>query len=106
MCSGDLLVPLTSRARHYGQHEGSKYWLNPKSGPFDTLEDFRGIVVVSEPDEVVEQILELAERPIDHLVFDLPGQFDRYLESLELFAERVIPAVQAELDQAQGLRLR
>lgn len=80
--------------------EGSKYWLKPKSGSFDTLEDLRGIIVVGEPDEVVEQILELAERPIDHLVFDLRGQFDRYLESLELLAERVIPAVHAELGQA------
>jgi probable F420-dependent oxidoreductase len=80
--------------------EGSKFWLKPKSGAFQTIEDLRGIIVVGEPDEVVEQILEIAQRQVDHFVFDLRGQFDRYEESLELIAERVLPAVKAALTPA------
>lgn len=71
--------------------EGSKFWLKPKSGSFERIEDLKGIVVVGDPEEVVDQILELAERPIDHFVFDLRGQFDRYEETLELITERVMP---------------
>jgi probable F420-dependent oxidoreductase len=79
--------------------EGSKFWLKPKSGAFDTIEDLRGIAVVGEPDEVAQQIIEIAERQVDHFVFDLRGQFDRYEESLELIAERVLPQVRAQLVQ-------
>jgi probable F420-dependent oxidoreductase len=75
--------------------EGSKWWLPPRSGSFETIEDLKGILVVGEPDEVADQILELAERPIDHFVFDLRGQFERYEESLELIAERVLPRLRA-----------
>jgi probable F420-dependent oxidoreductase len=83
--------------------EGSKFWLKPKSGSFDTIDDLRGIVVVGDPDEVVDQILELSERPIDHFVFDLRGQFDRYEESLELIAERVLPSVRAKPANGDGV---
>jgi alkanesulfonate monooxygenase SsuD/methylene tetrahydromethanopterin reductase-like flavin-dependent oxidoreductase (luciferase family) len=76
--------------------EGSKFWLKPKSGSFETIDDLKGIVVVGDPEEVVDQILELAERPIDHFVFDLRAQFDRYEESLELIAERVLPRVRRQ----------
>jgi probable F420-dependent oxidoreductase len=76
--------------------EGSKFWLKPKSGAFETFEDLRGIVVAGDPEEVTEQILELAARQIDHFVIDLRGQFDHYEESLELIAERVLPALRAE----------
>jgi probable F420-dependent oxidoreductase len=77
--------------------EGSKYWLKPKAGAFETIDDLRGVIVAGSPPQVVEQILELAERPIDHFVFDLRAQFDRYEESLELIAEEVIPAVRQAL---------
>ncbi len=77
--------------------EGSKFWLKPPSGTFDTIEDLRGIAVVGEPEEVAEQILEIAERQVDHFVFDLRGQFDRYEASLELIAERVLPLVRAHV---------
>ena len=80
--------------------EGSKWWLKPKSGAFQTIEDLRGIIVVGDPNEVVEQVLEIAERTVDHFVFDLRGQFERYEESLELIAERVLPAVKSALAPA------
>ncbi|HEX2222236.1 MAG TPA: LLM class flavin-dependent oxidoreductase [Candidatus Limnocylindria bacterium] len=77
-----------------GSSEASKTWIAPPGG-FRTIEDIRGIAVVGEPDEVVEQIVEIAERGIDHFVFDLRMQFDRYEEVLHLIAERVLPALRA-----------
>ncbi len=77
-----------------GSSEASKTWIQPEGG-FQTIEDIRGIAVVGEPDEVVEQIVEIAERGIDHFVFDLRMQFDRYEATLELIAERVLPALKA-----------
>jgi probable F420-dependent oxidoreductase len=77
--------------------EGSKYWVKPASGSFETLDDLRGMLVAGEPKDVVEQILELAERPIDHIVLDLRHQFDSYEESLELLASEVLPEVRAAL---------
>lgn len=77
-----------------GSSEASKTWIQPEGG-FQTIEDIRGIAVVGEPDEVVEQIVEIAERGIDHFVFDLRMQFDRYEDTLELIAERVLPALKA-----------
>lgn len=76
--------------------EGARHWLPPKSGGFETIDDLRGILVVGEPDEVAEQVLEIGQRGIDHYVFDLRGQFDRYEESLDLLAERVLPALKAD----------
>jgi alkanesulfonate monooxygenase SsuD/methylene tetrahydromethanopterin reductase-like flavin-dependent oxidoreductase (luciferase family) len=77
-----------------GSSEASKTWIVPEGG-FQTIEDIRGIAVIGEPDEVVEQIVEIAGRGIDHFVFDLRMQFDRYEETLELIAERVLPALRA-----------
>jgi alkanesulfonate monooxygenase SsuD/methylene tetrahydromethanopterin reductase-like flavin-dependent oxidoreductase (luciferase family) len=77
-----------------GSSEASKTWIQPDGG-FQTIEDIRGIAVIGEPEEVVEQIVEIAERGIDHFVFDLRMQFDRYEATLELLAERVLPALKA-----------
>lgn len=77
-----------------GSSEASKNWIQPEGG-FQTIEDIRGIAVIGEPDEVVEQIVEIAERGMDHFVFDLRMQFDRYEETLELIAERILPALRA-----------
>jgi probable F420-dependent oxidoreductase len=76
-----------------GGSEGVKHWVRPKSGGFETLEDFRGSIVVGEPREIVDQILELAGRPIDHFIFDLRHQFENYEEGLELIASSVLPEV-------------
>jgi alkanesulfonate monooxygenase SsuD/methylene tetrahydromethanopterin reductase-like flavin-dependent oxidoreductase (luciferase family) len=77
-----------------GSSEASKTWIQPKGG-FQTIEDIRGIAVVGEPDEVVQQISEIAERGVDHLVFDLRLQFERYEETLELIGQRVLPQLRA-----------
>jgi probable F420-dependent oxidoreductase len=82
--------------------EGSKWWIQPPGG-FNTIDDLRGILVVGEPEECAEQILQIAERRVDHFVFDLRSQFDRYEASLELIAERVLPAVRSQLVRAATL---
>lgn len=92
----DVLAGLDVKRLATGS-EGVKYWVKPKSGGFETLEDFRGSVVIGEPADVVDQILELAERRIDHFIFDLRHQFDTYEESLELIAATVLPELRAAM---------
>lgn len=73
-----------------GSSEASRDWIAP-SGGFQSLDDLGGIVAAGEPDEVADQIAVIAERGIDHFVFDLRMQFDSFEQSLELIAERVLP---------------
>lgn len=77
--------------------EGSKYWIKPPSGRFTALSELRGMFLGGDPSDIVEQILELAARPIDHLIFDLRNRFASYEEHLELIATEVLPAVRAAL---------
>lgn len=79
--------------------EGSKWWVRPAGG-FRTFDDIRGLAVVGEPEEVAEQIVEIARRPIDHFVFDLRGQFDKFEESLEMIPGEILPLVEKELGDA------
>jgi alkanesulfonate monooxygenase SsuD/methylene tetrahydromethanopterin reductase-like flavin-dependent oxidoreductase (luciferase family) len=85
-------IPIEALA---GSSEASKTWIKPKSGGFDTLEDLRGIIAVGNPEEVVEQIAEFAERGMDHFVFDLRMQYENYEETLELIATEVMPRLRA-----------
>jgi probable F420-dependent oxidoreductase len=94
----DVLADLDVKMLASGS-EGVKHWIKPKSGAFETLEDFRGCIVIGEPAEVVDQILELGERKIDHFIFDLRHQFETYEVSLELIASAVLPEVRAALRQ-------
>ncbi|MDH3190682.1 MAG: LLM class flavin-dependent oxidoreductase, partial [Acidimicrobiia bacterium] len=70
--------------------EGSKFWKKPEGG-FQTIEDLRGIVVAGDTEEVTERVGDFEERGLDHFVVDLRGQFDRFEELLQLFAEEVMP---------------
>lgn len=83
-------IPIAALA---GSSEASKTWITPASGGFDTIEDLRGIIAVGNPEEVVEQIAELASRGLDHFTFDLRMQHDRFEETLELIATDVLPAL-------------
>lgn len=78
-----------------GSSEASKDWIAPPGG-FRTLDDLGGILAAGEPDEVVDQIAVIAERGIDHFVFDLRMQFETFEQSLELIAERVLPQLRAQ----------
>ncbi|HUZ41863.1 MAG TPA: LLM class flavin-dependent oxidoreductase [Acidimicrobiales bacterium] len=75
-----------------GSSEASKTWVLPPGG-FNTLDDLLGIVLAGTPDEVVEQIAMIADYGIDHFVFDLRLQDDRFEEVLELIGSEVMPAL-------------
>ena len=64
-------------------------------GGFKSIDDLGGILAVGTPEEVVEQVAELGRRGIDHYVFDLRMQYDRYEESVALIAEEILPALRA-----------
>ncbi|HEV2125494.1 MAG TPA: LLM class flavin-dependent oxidoreductase [Chloroflexota bacterium] len=72
--------------------EGAKNWLPPKSGSFETIEDLAGLLICGTPEECIEQIQQFVERGVDELVLDLRLQFDRFEETLQFVAERVLPA--------------
>lgn len=73
-----------------GSSEASKQWIVPPGG-FNTVDDLGGIIAAGEPGEVVEQIIAMGERGVDHYVFDLRLQYDRYEETVALIAEEVLP---------------
>lgn len=72
--------------------EGAKRWVLPKSGGFETIEDLEGLLICGSPEECVEQIQRFVDRGVDELVLDFRLQFDRFEETLDLVAERVLPA--------------
>lgn len=77
-----------------GSSEASANWVQPKNG-FKTLDDLRGLLVVGDPDEACAQIAEVAERGIDHFVFDLRLQFDEVEKALQLIGDDVLPALRS-----------
>ena len=85
-------VPIEALA---GSSEASATWIQPEGG-FKELDDLRGIITVGNPDEVIEQIAEIASRGIDHFVFDLRMQHDRFEETLELIANDVLPTLKKD----------
>ena len=76
-------------------HEFLGNWEGRADGRYETLADFRGAIWAGEPGDIVEAVLEYGDRGFDHFVFDLRDQFDRFEETLELIAERVLPEVRA-----------
>ncbi len=72
-------------------HDGKRNWETPASGSFSTLDDIYGAVIAGEPMDIVEGILQYAERGFDHFSFDLRNHFDRFEDVLELVADKVLP---------------
>jgi alkanesulfonate monooxygenase SsuD/methylene tetrahydromethanopterin reductase-like flavin-dependent oxidoreductase (luciferase family) len=73
-----------------GSSEASKDWIAPEGG-FQELDDLRGIVAAGTPSEIIDQVVEIAERGIDHFVFDLRMQHDEFEKTLELIGSEVLP---------------
>lgn len=73
--------------------EGSKDWIKPPSGRFETVDDLEGLLLAGDPDDIVNEIGKFAERGIDTFIFDLRLQFDRYEEKAELIGREVLPRV-------------
>lgn len=84
-------------------HDGWRNWETPRSGAFSTIEDIRGAVLAGEPADIVDGILDYARRGFDHFSFDVRNQFDRFEETLELIAERVLPEARAATAVPAGL---
>jgi probable F420-dependent oxidoreductase len=71
--------------------EGSDHWINPPSGKFHTIEDLEGLLIVGNPDDCAAEIEKFRAREVEHLVFDLRLQYDRFEESLELIGKELLP---------------
>lgn len=74
-----------------GSSEGSSHWVKPAAGKFQTIEDLEGLLIVGNPDDCAREIEKFLQRGIEHLVFDLRLQYDRYEESLELIGKELLP---------------
>lgn len=70
-----------------------KWWAKPSSGEFKTAEDIEGSLISGNPDEVVEQLRAFAAVGVEHLVFDLRMNFERWFGSIELLGREVLPAL-------------
>ena len=84
----ESMVPIDAMTR---ASEGSRFYVKPPSGKFETADDLRGLVIFGTPDDVVDGIMELKEHGMDELILDLRLQFDRYEEVLGLLGSEVIP---------------
>jgi len=72
-------------------NERGKWWVKPSSGRFETAADIEGSLIAGTPDQVIEQTAKFADVGVDHLVFDLRLSFNRWMKSIELLGEHVIP---------------
>lgn len=77
-----------------GSSEGSKHWIKPPSGRFQTIEDLEGLLIAGNPDDCAREIEKFRQRGIEHLVLDLRLQYDRYEETLRLISEELLPRYQ------------
>ena len=64
-------------------------------GPLRHGHRHRGLAHRRHPDEVVEQVRRFADVGVEHLVFDLRMNFDRWFASVELLGREVLPALRA-----------
>ena len=75
----------------YRSSEGSSHWIKPPSGKFQTIEDLEGLLIVGNPEDCAAEIEKFRMRGVEHLVFDLRLQYDRFEESLELIGKELLP---------------
>lgn len=72
-------------------NDRGKWWVKPESGVFETAADIEGSLIAGTPDQVTEATAKFADVGVDHLVFDLRLSYDRWLPSIELLGNEVIP---------------
>jgi alkanesulfonate monooxygenase SsuD/methylene tetrahydromethanopterin reductase-like flavin-dependent oxidoreductase (luciferase family) len=70
-----------------------KWWVKPSSGSFETAEDLQGSLIAGSEDDIVAEVEQFRDAGVDHLVFDLRTQFERYMELVEVIGEGVLPRV-------------
>lgn len=69
----------------------SRFWVKPPSGSFQTVEDLAGVLIHGTPDDVLEQVVELRDSGVDHLVFDFRLSFPLWEEQMHILGEEVLP---------------
>jgi len=72
-------------------NDRGKWWVKPESGVFETAQDIEGSLIAGTPDQVTEATAKFADVGVDHLVFDLRLSYERWLPSIELLGNEVIP---------------
>ena len=98
-------IPITSidhdrdRAREKINLEGllnstKDFWIKPKSGVFKTVEDLEGVLMVGNPDDIVQEVVKFEEAGVNHLVFDLRQRFEEMESCMELIADEVLTEFQ------------
>jgi alkanesulfonate monooxygenase SsuD/methylene tetrahydromethanopterin reductase-like flavin-dependent oxidoreductase (luciferase family) len=69
------------------------FWVKPESGRFETVEDLKGILLHGTPDDILEQVQELAAVGVDHVVFDFRLSFPLWEEQMAMLGESVLPSL-------------
>ncbi len=72
-------------------NERGKWWVKPPSGKFETAQDIEGSLIAGTPEQVVEQTKKFEDIGVDHLVFDLRLSYERWIDSIHLLGEEVLP---------------
>ncbi len=72
-------------------NQRGKWWVKPPSGTFETADDIEGSLIAGTPQQVVEQTAKFEDIGVDHLVFDLRLSFERWIDSIHLLGEEVLP---------------
>ncbi len=72
-------------------NERGKWWVKPPSGKFETAEDIEGSLIAGTPEQVIEQTKKFEEVGVEHLVFDLRLSYERWIDSIHLLGEEVLP---------------
>jgi alkanesulfonate monooxygenase SsuD/methylene tetrahydromethanopterin reductase-like flavin-dependent oxidoreductase (luciferase family) len=71
----------------------ARFWEKPASGKFETVDDLAGLLVYGNPDDIVEQCLELRAVGVDEIVFDFRLSFPRWEEQIQILGEEVLPRI-------------
>lgn len=70
---------------------GQRFWERPEGGTFTTPDDLVGSLIFGDADLVVEQLSQLINLNIDHLVFDLRLRFDEWTNQIQVLGTDVLP---------------
>ncbi|HII51614.1 MAG TPA: LLM class flavin-dependent oxidoreductase [Halobacteriales archaeon] len=68
-----------------------RWWLKPKSGKFENLEDLEGVIMAGTPEDIAQEVGKFIEAGVDHIVFDLRFRLHDYDYCMDLIGEEVLP---------------